>query len=235
MSVEVYFLDQFATREAAIKYMMDLIGRDVDDLTFTPSGGTDGADLPDDPDVLKAWRALSNVYTSVCSAFLPFNSREEVEIAVDGSGNYVVPALADGTAADELLATAPSGVSAVQVWEQPDDLDLILRDDTLTTTPRLWDRVSGDFGDFTGKSNIKCRVAYFVEWTYLPLPVRQHIVTRAAQSFADRAVASGAIDLRADIRDATVAFQSYLIESQQPNIYTDGMADDPGITERYPY
>jgi hypothetical protein len=233
-TVEKFLGDPYETREAAVEKMIDFIGRDASDLDFTIAGGTDGADIEfTDPDVRLAWHALAEVYAQVMTKFWFFNTIEEQTIAINGSGEYVLP---DQFGQDDARMPNTSGVAAVRVTEQPTSLDLIFREETGTTQIKLFDRLSNTNTGFT-TGDIKVEIAYFLNWDVIPFFVRNFIVLEAGLKFAKRATASAdIIQLITEDRDrARVLMTGNELESRAPNMLIDGALTLPGITDRFPF
>lgn len=235
MSTEVFLGDPYATREAAVQKMLDMIGRDTSDLTFTPSGGTPGADIPfSDPDVALAWNALAEVYAQTMTRFWYFNTIHDITVS-ESSGQYLVP---DQFGQDDAAhGNTTSGPSAVKVLEQPAELDLIYRRETGTAPEALFDRKTNTNTGFAGKGDIKLEVAYFLLWDVIPFPARQFMVLEAATRFAKRATASKAVvDLiQDDATRARILLTGLDLEQRPPNMLRDGALVLPGITDRFPF
>lgn len=228
--------DNIASVEDAVAKMLDFIGRDVSDLTFTPNATAPGTDLPTtDPDVAIAWRAFQEVYAETSTKFWAWNT-VELDVSV-ASGQYLLPDPDTDNDDDPYFGNTTSGVAVARVKEQPADLDLVYRDGTGTTGPHLFDRKTNSNTGFAGKGDVTLEIAFFIKWEIIPLPVRRYIVAEAAVRFVGRAATSESqVAFAQEARN--MAFQemeAFDLEMRPPNAFTDGMLTLPGITDRFPF
>lgn len=238
--------DPFASREVTVKKMLDAIGRDASDLTFTAAAESAAATLPDDPDVHIAWNALVEAYADVCQSFRLFNTfRQEIEVS---SGKYTIPN--DPTATDlaydgdvfNQSGTNASLIAAVRVIDQPADLNLVWLN-RHATDYSLFDTVTGDDDAFAGKGPVTVEVAYYVQWGHLPQVFKKYIFTAATRRFIQRAV--GATDYigftQQDEQLALARCQQYDLEMAPANFFTgSGSGERPAgtaqaILDRWPF
>ncbi len=238
--------DPFASREVTVKKMLDAIGRDATDLTWTPAAETAAASLPDDPDVHMAWHALSEAYADVMQSFRLFNTFR-VEIS-EASGKYTIPN--DPTATDlaydadvvNQSGTNGSFIASVRVIEQPADLNLVWLN-RHATDYSLFDTVSGDDNANAGKGDVVCEVTYYMQWGHIPQVFKKYIFTAATRRFIQRAV--GATDyIGFTQQDEQMAFarcQQYDLEMAPANFFAgSGSGERPAgtaqrILDRGPY
>lgn len=238
--------DPFASREITVKKMLDAIGRDTSDLTFTPASVTATASLPDDPDVSIAWNALSETAADVLAEFRIFNTFR-VEIDPDGSGRYLIPAAPTAEPWDaDVFASPGSGdnlIAAVRVIDQPEDLNLVWRGTASSSVEALVDTVTGAISNFTGKGTVTCEVAYWASWESIPFPMRKLIFVAATRRFIQRAI--GATDYigfqQQDEQLARARAVQYDLEQAPANIFFgSGSGERPpgvahAIKDRGPY
>ena len=228
--------DPFASREVTVKKMLDAIGRDVSDLTFTAAAENAAATLPDDPDVHIAWNALVEAYADVMQSFKLFNTFR-VEISVS-SGKYTIPN--DPTASDlaydadvvNQSGTNASMIASVRVIEQPSDLNLVWLN-RHGTDYTLFDTVTGDDDAFAGKGDVVCEVTYYMAWGHIPQVHKKYIFTAATRRFIQRAI--GATDYigftQQDEQVAQARCQQYDLEMAPANFFAgSGSGERPAGT-----
>lgn len=197
--------DAFESREITVKKMLDVIGRDSSDLTFTAALPDVAAALPDDPDVHIAWNALCEAYSD-CVAMFRLATMWRKEIDVDGTTTaYLVPLEPSTTIMQANTNTFvdffANGdlIAAVRVIQQPADLNLVWMGIQALTISEvtnyyapLVDTITASATGFAGKGSATVEVSYWVAWENLTYTFRKYIFTAATRRFIQRAI--GATD-----------------------------------------